>query len=329
MRNRELLTITAVVSIDGSFSPENGEDAAVTAMQENKGIIACLDGCGGSGAQPYRQCSGWTGARIASHFLGRAIFDWFVRTSNTDLWTIDVKTERISNDLHGLFDSTLEAIQRFCEDTQLPTIRGRMVKQFPTTLSMALIHTQGKKVYDTFLWAGDSRGYLFTSNGLIQMTRDDVQGALDPYQNLIADGVLSNVIHAGGKYVIHARSILLDRPHLVLTATDGCFAFFHTPMEMELVLLKTLEQAQNPNEWGALLEAHFRAVASDDFTMRIAIVGFQTFQEVKTAFAARHLTFRKEYAEPMERITREGKQEDLQSLWDRYKTHYIFEEVDE
>ncbi len=329
MRNRTPLTITGMISVDGSFSPDKGEDAAVTGMQGRKGIIACLDGCGGSGAQQYSKFSGWTGARLASHFLGRVIFDWFTRTVDTDLWAFDVKTERISNELHDLFDSTLNALQCLSQNEQPPTIRGRMMKQFPTTLSMTLIHSQGKKVRDTFLWAGDSRGYLLTSSGLIQMTSDDVQGALDPYQNLIADGVLSNVVHAEGKYVIHTRSVFVDQPHLICTATDGCFSYFHFPMELEFVLLQTLEEARNPNEWVALLEAHFRAVSSDDFTMRIAIIGFQTFQQIKTAFAIRLGQFRVEYAEPMERMMRENDQYGLESLWELYKKYYIFGEIDE
>lgn len=324
MRNRTPLTITGMIFVDGVFSPGNGEDAAVAGMQGGKGIIACLDGCGGAGAQQYRQFSGWTGARLASHFLGRAIFDWFTRAVDTNLWTAGAGSEEISNELHDLFDSTLDALQRLSQSDHSPTIRGRMVKQFPTTLSMALIHSQGKKVQDTFLWTGDSRGYLFTSSGLVQMTSDDVQGALDPYQNLIADGVLSNVIHAGGEYVIHARSVASDQPHLVITATDGCFAYFHSPMELELVLLSTLEQARNPNEWETLLEARFRAVAADDFTMRIAIVGFHTFRQIKTAFAARNQQFRTAYAEPMERLMRENDQDGFKSLWERYKKHYIF-----
>lgn len=329
MRNRTPLTITGMISVDGSFSPDKGEDAAVTGMYVGKGIIACLDGCGGSGAQQYPHYSGWTGARLASHCLGRALSDWFARSVDTDLWAFDVNTDRISNEVHDLFESTLDALQQLSQNEQSPTIRGRMVKQFPTTLSMVLIHSKGKKVRDIFLWAGDSRGYVFTSSGLIQKTTDDVQGALDPYQNLIADGVLSNVVHAGGKYVIHARSVFVDQPHLICTATDGCFAYFHSPMEMEFVLLQTLEEAHNPNEWAALLEARFRAVASDDFMMRIAIVGFQTFQQIKTAFAARLGQFRVAYAEPMERMMRENDQEGLESLWERYKKYYIFGEMDE
>ena len=328
MRNRTPLTITGMICVDGTFSAENGEDAAVTGMQGGKGIIACLDGCGGSGAQRYDQLSGWTGARLASHFLGRAIFDWFARSMDSDLWAFDVKIDHIANELHGLFDSTLDALQRISQNEQSPTIRGRMIKQFPTTLSMALMHSQGKKVRDTFLWAGDSRGYLFTATGLIQMTSDDVQGALDPYQNLIADAVLSNMVYAGGKYVIHARSVSVDRPHLVITATDGCFGYLHSPIEFELVLLQTLEQARNPDEWEALLGARFGAVASDDYTMRIAIIGFQTFQQIKTAFAARHRQFRTAYAEPMERMMRDNDQEGLISLWERYKKYYVFEVMD-
>ena len=329
IRNQKSLMITGMIFVDGSFSPEKGEDAAVTGMYGGKGIIACLDGCGGSGAQQYPQYSGWTGARLASHCLGRALSDWFARSVDTDLWAFDVNTDRISNEIHNLFESTLDTLHRLSPNEQSPSIRGRMVKQFPTTLSMALIHSKGKKVQDIFLWAGDSRGYLFSSNGLMQMTTDDVQGGLDPYQNLIADGVLSNVIHMGGKYVVHSRSVFVDQPHLVITATDGCFAYLHSPMELESILLQTLEQARNPNEWETLLEAHIRAVASDDFTMRIAIVGFQTFRQIKTAFAARHRKFRALYAEPMERMASEHDQNGLVSLWERYKKYYVLGEMDE
>ena len=46
MRNRTPLAKARMIFADGVFSPENGEDAAVTGMQCEKGIFACLHGCG-------------------------------------------------------------------------------------------------------------------------------------------------------------------------------------------------------------------------------------------------------------------------------------------
>ena len=193
--------------------PGHGEDDFCFGGDHSRRMIGVFDGCGGLGAKKYSYYQNQTGARVASNVASKAIYEWFH------------KEEKL---LHGesLRDAVNDSIRKKYSELKLreageTTILGSMVKDFPTTMAMAIAVEEQGKLWLDLLWAGDSRVYLLDEDGLAQLTRDDVREH-DAFLNLRSDDALLNLIHAGGQYQIHARPMFeLRRPTIVLACTDG------------------------------------------------------------------------------------------------------------
>ncbi len=298
-----------------------GEDAAVCIAPPHgkAALIACLDGCGGSGARIYSMAENWTGARIASYSNGRMLAAWYERNALARLGLQDYPAEKIAQSMTQALRENTEQIKGAAGDGANRAIVSSMIRQFPTTLSCAIVSETDAALRCLWLWAGDSRGFLLTQQGLVQTTIDDIRGAADPFDNIVQDGVLSNVISAA-PFRINVREAAIKEPCLVLTATDGCFSYYRSPMEFEQTLLTTLQTARNLSEWRELLIGRIGRVASDDYTMEILSVGFETFDAIKAYYLPTLQRFRESYGN---QIANAVNREELRAVWDRYKEGYL------
>ncbi len=319
------LNVQPILAFEIEQKNGQGEDASVClAMPESRAtLIACLDGCGGSGAKKYADAENWTGARIASFSSGRMLSEWFFRNRIDKLGVQDYPAETIAESLR-------QALQESIADTQskLNATHGRqgslvvssMIRPFPTTLSAALVSSQDNGgIRCLFLWAGDSRGFILTRGGLVQMTEDDLKDRLDPFDNIEQDGVLANVISAK-PFRVNVRDISLKEPCLIITATDGCFSYFPTPMEFEHVLLETLERSESLSACQNQLIAAIGSVASDDYTLEMLACGFDTFSQIREFYQPTLMRYREQYDK---RIAGSRSREQLREIWNDYKQYYL------
>lgn len=289
--------------------PDNGEDSYIYHFDNRGGIVGVFDGCGGSGAKRYEKYKCKTGAYMASRAVGCAAKDWFLELVDID--KSDDKVEelqrRITDYLH------------LCKDISgaVSVIKGSMSKEFPTTAAVIVAADKGDGVQAACLWAGDSRCYLLDCDGLKQLSKDDI-GDIDAMENLSADGVLTNVISASKSFTIHHRTIQINKPCILFTATDGCFGYFSTPMEFEYLLLETLMASASPNEWESRIKAILTDVSGDDFTLCGYCLGFGGFDEMKKKFYQRAKSIFHNYINGLEKKNSEEKKQ----LWDNYKIGY-------
>ena len=319
-RNKEW-NIQPIVGFEIEQKKGRGEDAAAC-IADPKGkatLIACLDGCGGSGAKVYPEADNWTGARIASFSSGRALAAWYDQNDLARLGLQDYPKERIAQSLTQALQENIEKTKSEVSPGQDRMIVSSMIRPFPTTLACAVVSEADSGLRCLYLWAGDSRGFLLTQQGLTQTTTDDLKEQLDPFENIEQDGVLSNVISAK-PFHINVREAAIQEPCLIITATDGCFSYFRSPMEFEYTLLRTLQDAQSPAEWRELLISQIGQVASDDYTMEILSIGFDTFHAIKTYFQP---TFRSFYEKYGKRALESKTREELRAIWDTYKAFYL------
>ena len=113
---------------------------------------------------------------------------------------------------------------------------------------------------------------------------------------------------------------------MVLTATDGCFSYFPSPMSLEEVLLRTLMESRCPLDWENALRKEIGAVAGDDYTLQLAVVGFSNFHALQTAYTPRWEYFKREYAVPMWQAFANNNLTQHRVLWMTYKRTYMSEE---
>lgn len=319
-QNREW-NVQPILGFEIEQKKGQGEDAAVCLADPagRAALIACLDGCGGAGAKVYAGAQNWTGARIGSFSAGRSLAAWYGANSLDRLGLQDYPAERIAQSLTQALREGVEKIRSEISPSPERMIVSSMIRPFPTTLCCAVVSGASAGLRCLYLWAGDSRGFLLTQQGLMQTTTDDLKDRIDPFDNIEQDGVLSNVVSAK-PFFINVREAAIKEPCLILTATDGCFSYFRSPMEFEQTLLTTLQEAGNIVEWRALLIDRIGQVASDDYTMEILSVGFGTFDAIKAYYRPVLQRFLESWGNL---IGENRSREEQRAIWQTYKEYYL------
>jgi len=289
--------INSIFSVAEEMVKDNGEDCYYYDMNDNSFIIASLDGCGGSGSKKYENYSGKTGAYIASRAVCGGIKAWFCE-SNKD------------SELPKYIHSALSVCKQYAD--KAGRIMGSLGKAFPTTAAVITGKMSSNKVEATCYWAGDSRCYMLDSDGLHQLTADDLDGQ-DAMSNLINDGVMTNVINASTSFEIHNKKLSFKSPCILLTATDGCFGYLNSPMEFEHLLTNSLIGAKSIQEWKIALNEQMHAVTGDDYTLCVAICGFNDFEEIQKTFVKRNVFVTDKYI---------NNTSDVNAMWEIYKKDY-------
>lgn len=161
-------------------------------------------------------------------------------------------------------------------------LRSTLIKEYPTTLAMIIVSINDDKYIIDSIWAGDSRNYIWNMNGLFQISKDDLKGNLDPLQNLREDAPMSNCLRADAPIRLnHKRiSVPIEEKFMVISATDGCFGYYPSPMDFEKILLESLRNAESIEEWKIRLSNAFEFVTADDFSYSIATFNFIRFKDL-------------------------------------------------
>jgi hypothetical protein len=184
------------------------------------------------------------------------------------------------------------------------------------------------------LWAGDSRVYAFTPQGMHQLSIDDLRDPGDAMENLRHDSVISNAISADTEFHINHRRVALEAPFFLVCATDGCFGYLPTPMHFEELVLSTLASATSEEDWSARLQARISAVTGDDASMATIAVGAE-LDALQTLYAPRLAEVSEQYTAPMDALRDEvdraaqalqeltrRRETDVGERWRRYRAGY-------
>lgn len=287
----------------------NGEDSYYYGVGGDVSVVGSFDGSGGSGSQRYENFQNKTGAYVGSRALSGAVRDWYVagEAALAQDEAVDCLKERVTQ--------YLSFCKEFCKSSS--RMRGSMVKEFPTTCALIAY----RKVEDgreaLSLWAGDSRCYLLDAKGLHQLSTDDLKG-LDAMDNLTESGVMTNLVSASKRFVLHAHTVPVEGPCVLFTATDGCFDYVHTPMEFEYLLLWTLAESESPVDWEDRMHQEMGAITGDDMTLCGLSIGYGGFAELKKALRPRLQKLYEQYVRGSEEMDMDA----LRSLWDQYKSEY-------
>lgn len=175
------------------------------------------------------------------------------------------------------------------------------------------------------------------SDGLYQISIDDLKGELDPLQNLREDAPMSNCIQADAPFRINHKKITLKNKSkfVVISATDGCFGYYPSPMDFEKALIDSLNKSNSIDELKEMLALAFTYVSADDFSFSIACIGFKNFNELKSylgspnklvkAYFNKRAHFEQEARKAEDKIIRlrKGVETSLSELWPTYKRRYL------
>lgn len=163
------------------------------------------------------------------------------------------------------------------------TIRGTLIRDLPTTLSMALAGRlpDGSYAVETFN-CGDSRVYvmeLADRGGLAWLTQDDVGEDADAMTLLREDLPMSSVVSASAIAGVKHRSFPIETPFLLFACSDGFHHYVGSPLDLEARLLSAMRvaTASDPDarleRFGRALLEIVEASVQDDVTIALRFVG--------------------------------------------------------
>jgi len=250
------------------------KDSASTSL-----LAGVFDGMGGAGSKIVETSSGAsvTQAYLASRVI-RDVYEHLWWANGNSVLSSEVVTDELSREL--------ESVKQRLGSAASSSLMGSMVKEFPSTLATVQCRSEGRGAWSVHAqWAGDSRIYILNSlRGLQQVSVDDVDEQ-DPLEQVRGDFRLRNVVSVSSAFKINTRDIYIDRPALILVATDGLFHSLPTPGSLEYIILSSLQHSESETALGLTRLA--RQVANDDVSFVLIALGFDRFEEIKTAFRIR------------------------------------------
>jgi serine/threonine protein phosphatase PrpC len=314
---------------------DHGEDSdPILRDGPDVGLAAVFDGMGGAGGTVYETADGpRSGAYLSSRIVRTVVEDHLLRVLVPEQPLPGATT---AAELHDLTES---ALQSALADLRAPTsrLRSRLLRALPTTMALAVLQRAEPAAGAwacQVLWAGDSRVYVFTPNGMQQLTTDDIRDDGDAMANLQRDSVISNALSADTEFTINHRRVLLEPPFFVVCATDGCFGYLRSPMHFEALVLRALDAATDDESWSAALQHAVSAVTGDDASMATIAVGAD-LGALQQLFRPRLAEVTEQYVVPMDAlvdqvaqaeealaILRDRRAADTVARWDRYRDGY-------
>ena len=163
-------------------------------------------------------------------------------------------------------------------DLQKGTYDGQLL--LPTTLAFVRYTEKECFVIAETVWAGDSRCYALTSDGLKLLSLDDEDDS----------GSITNLFYADNdkvmlNYIYHE----IPKPCTLMAVSDGIFDPFdpHENLGVEHTLLSAIKKSNSPQEVATALYNFYGSVHGDDATMAFVPFGFDNFNDMQNKLAKR------------------------------------------
>lgn len=276
-------------------------------------LLAVFDGCGGLGARRYSLLDNQTGASLAAQTCSAVAAHWKNKITAQQMTNAALLADLFQKEA---LDKLQGLEEKYADNNKLI---GTMVRTLPCTASMALVlpNSKAEGVTLTAINAGDSRVYVLTSEqGLQQLTRDDLRGNPDALMNLYVGAPLTNVINIDVPFELRTSTVKMSQPFAVLAATDGVFGYVRTPIDFEYMLLNRLCESASMEEFEKAFQADVASIAGDDATAVMAFYGWSSFKAIKKDFQQRAALL----AELCECLDRDPSDDNIESVWNKYKT---------
>lgn len=282
-----------------------GEDAEPIATQHFSSVF---DGLGGAGyIQHENNVFGTkTSAYIGSRLIRNFFIEKFTEVEKNKFFEEfdkcygDKEIEKFFDNYgFNLANELCAYIEIWCmnEKLSINVPESQSVLFLPSTMA-SVIHRENDHYVDLIsMWSGDSRCFLFTENGLQQISSDDIEGT-PSYYDLIKDddSPMTNQINMSPKgFSLNFRYVKVDKPLVSITATDGCFMYFSEPLLFEYRLLLCFTKANTLNEGVEMLKDYLIKTSHDDCSMTINVFGVDSYNDFKMLIKKRMNKFNELY----------------------------------
>lgn len=306
----------------------HGEDSApLFLFTDDFCAVGVFDGMGGAGAAMCKSDLGeHTKAYVASRIVKDAVEN-YIRHKADESITSTIDAEGIKQTAKSRLEQ-----EKSCFPAKASGLRSRLVRDYPTTLALITSQITDEGSLVNSYWAGDSRNFLWTQDGFFQISKDDLDSELDPLENLRNDAALSNCVCADRDFFINQKAITVQGKYILISATDGCFGYFLTPMHFHNVLLAGLKNSLDEDGWCLYVKDAFAKVTGDDVSLSLCAIGYESFDELKASFEKTEIPELTEINKIQDEISRisidlEEKKNSLEGFiqegWSAYKESYL------
>lgn len=310
------MTKSTYISLDFMTEKKegHGEDAPpLLIIKENAVAVGVFDGMGGAGAATC--CSKYGNKQTKAYIASRIVKEKVEYFLNDYLGKEDIFPELLKK---SIVERLKQEQEKYPPQTK-SLLRSKLVRDYPTTMAVITLCFSDTELHIDSFWAGDSHCYLWTRKGFFQISKDDLEDDNDPMENLRNDAAISNCICADRDFHINHKKIILPKegPVAILSATDGCFGYFPTPMHFEDILKNCLKNAKDENDWKNRVEQAIQNITGDDTSLSLVGAGADSFGKFKQSMTNISVQEVKEINKIKQDIER--KKRELNSLQERYE----------
>ena len=162
----------------------------------------------------------------------------------------------------------------------------------PSTLTVALMNENEASVDVLYLWAGDSRGYIWNvSDGMAQVTEDHER-----------DETMTNLVTLSRPFTVEGRFLSVKKPCAIFNATDGIYKppSFICPIDQEYIMLLAIDMFDDEAAAMDFLEKQYNMLSPDDSsTLALYGCGYESFADFKLAVKERLAVIKESYVDKL------------------------------
>lgn len=258
-------------------APGRGEGSFVYALNEGGALLGVFDGRSRPGAAPYEKLKNKSEGYLAARAASAAYLDWFEH--------LDPGADTSARELKPRIRQFLGLCERW---DPAPAKEGE--PRLATTAAVALARPARGRIDLHLHWAGDSRICLLDADGLARLTEDDAPG---------------NLLCLGREFKLHSARISMARPCLLFAANAAFCRGRGTEMELEYLLLRTLQSAGSAGAWEEALAGE---VQGEPCLSGLAL-GFGSFDNLKRQLAGRTGVLYRNYIRGLEACSEEEREQ--------------------
>ena len=243
-------------------------------------LLAVFDGMGGAGSRKVPDTQDPSIQRSMAYLASRSA------RSALELACSQITSKMTPTEIMGVFEEQIKKFLQRLVDREggIPAggVRGSMVKDYPTTVAIALIDEEVDRRRVHLMWAGDSRIYALSPNAdylLQQLTLDHTGSGASSEGGDAALTKCATPDSADLEYV--DVDVPLDT--IIFAATDGCFAYESTQFLLT-TLVEQLERSTNQSHYAENLAKALSDVAGDDCSMAMSFGPSNDYSQTQLAF---------------------------------------------
>jgi serine/threonine protein phosphatase PrpC len=243
-------------------------------------LLAVFDGMGGAGSRKVPDVSDPSRIRSMAYLASRAARGAIAEACN------QITTKMTPTEIMGVFEEHIQKslVRLVNREGGIPVggVRGSMVKDYPTTIAIALIDEEVDRRRVHLMWAGDSRIYALSpdSDFLLQQLTLDHTGSGASSDG--GDAALTKCATPDSAELEY-QDIDVPLDTIILAATDGCFAYESTQFLLT-TLVEQLDRSNTEAEYSKNLAQALSDIAGDDCSMAISFGPALSFLQSQIAF---------------------------------------------